>query len=77
MGAVPREKINLYALDLSDAQWVGAPGSDPQNRVEITHLPGGAVAIRNAASPDDPPLRYTAAEWQAFTLGAREGEFDA
>ncbi|GAA1919702.1 DUF397 domain-containing protein [Streptantibioticus ferralitis] len=71
-----REKDALYALDLSEVEWVGAPGSDPRNRVEIARLPGGAVAMRNAACPEDPPLRYTAAEWEAFTLGARDGEFD-
>lgn len=71
-----QDKGALYTLDLSDVEWVGAPGSDSRNRVEIAHLPDGAVAMRNAACPDDPPLRYTAAEWEAFTLGARDGEFD-
>ncbi|WP_405803377.1 DUF397 domain-containing protein [Streptomyces sp. NBC_01187] len=71
-----REKDALYALDLSDVEWVGAPGSDPEDRIEVARLSGGAVAIRNAAHPEDPPLRYTAAEWEAFTLGARDGEFD-
>jgi hypothetical protein len=71
-----REKEELYALDLSDVEWVGAPGSDPANRVEIAYLPEGAVAMRNPAEPDTPPLRYTAAEWRAFVLGARDGEFD-
>ncbi|NUK14050.1 DUF397 domain-containing protein [Streptomyces lunaelactis] len=70
------EKDALYALDLSEVEWVGAPGSDPHDRVEIAHLPEGAVAMRNAACPEDPPLRYTAAEWKAFTLGVRDGEFD-
>jgi Domain of unknown function (DUF397) len=76
MGAATRDKDTLYALDLSEAEWTGAPGSDPATRVEIARLPGGAVAMRNAACPDDPPLRYTAAEWEAFTLGPRDGEFD-
>ncbi|AJC58572.1 BldB protein [Streptomyces sp. 769] len=44
--------------------------------MEIARLPEGAVAMRNSACPDDPPLRYTAAEWEAFILGARDGEFD-
>lgn len=76
MDAGAREKDALYALDLNDATWAGAPGSDPTTRVEIAHLAGGAVAMRNAACPDDPPLRFTAAEWEAFTLGTRDGEFD-
>ncbi|MGP3991808.1 DUF397 domain-containing protein [Streptomyces sp. 3N207] len=47
--------------------------SDP---IEVAYLADGAVAMRNAAHPEDPPLRYTAAEWKAFTLGVRDGEFD-
>ncbi|WP_039636701.1 DUF397 domain-containing protein [Streptomyces sp. 769] len=71
-----RAQDDLYDLDLSGLEWIGAPGSDPRNRVEIARLPEGAVAMRNSACPDDPPLRYTAAEWEAFILGARDGEFD-
>ncbi|MGW7004165.1 DUF397 domain-containing protein [Streptomyces sp. NPDC054933] len=70
------DKEALYTLDLSDVEWIGAPGSDPHKRVEIAHLPEGAVAMRNPAVPDAPVLRFTAAEWEAFTLGARDGEFD-
>ncbi|EXU62667.1 biotin transporter BioY [Streptomyces sp. PRh5] len=76
MSADAQGKSALYSLDLSEAQWVGAPGSNPRDRVEIAHLPGGAVAMRNAADPEDPPLRYTATEWEAFTLGIGDGEFD-
>ncbi len=76
MRAEPNGKEALYALDLSDAEWVGAPGSDPGNRVEIAYLPEGAVALRNPAAPDSPVLRFDANEWQAFRLGAADGEFD-
>jgi len=76
MAITPGEKDALYALDISGVEWVGAPDSDPANRVEIAYLPEGAVAMRNSADPDGPVLRYTAAEWKAFTLGARDGEFD-
>ncbi|MDJ1130437.1 DUF397 domain-containing protein [Streptomyces iconiensis] len=70
------EKADLYALDLSEATWKSAPGSDPGDRIEIAELPGGAVALRNPADPDGTVLRYTAGEWEAFVLGARDGEFD-
>jgi hypothetical protein len=76
MPAAASEKDALYALDLSDVEWTAAPGTDPADRVEIAHLPEGAVAMRHSAAPDGPVLRYTAAEWLAFTLGARDGEFD-
>ncbi|GAA0621845.1 DUF397 domain-containing protein [Streptomyces crystallinus] len=71
-----REKEELYALDISGAEWVSAPGTEQEaERVEIAHLPGGAVAMRSSLDPDT-VLRYTEAEWRAFVLGARDGEFD-
>lgn len=71
-----REKADLYALDLSGVTWLGAPDAPGDDRVEIAHLPNGGVAMRNAADADGPVLRYTAAEWEAFVLGVRDGEFD-
>ncbi|WP_314176886.1 DUF397 domain-containing protein [Streptomyces winkii] len=70
-----QEKDELYAMDISDAVWESAPGDPDEERVEIAHLPGGAVAMRNSKDPDT-VLRYTEAEWRAFVLGARDGEFD-
>ncbi|GAA4898320.1 hypothetical protein GCM10023237_16210 [Streptomyces coeruleoprunus] len=71
-----KEKDELYALDISGVEWHGAPGTSPdEERVEIAHLPGGAVAMRSSLQPDT-VLRYTEAEWRAFVLGARDGEFD-
>ncbi|MFC9536838.1 MULTISPECIES: DUF397 domain-containing protein [unclassified Streptomyces] len=71
-----REKNELYALDISDVTWHSAPGTeDHEERVEIAYLPAGAVAMRSSVEPET-VLRYTEAEWTAFVLGARDGEFD-
>jgi hypothetical protein len=71
-----RERDELYALDISGVEWQCAPGAeDQEERVEIAHLPDGAVAMRSSLDPDT-VLRYTEAEWRAFVLGARDGEFD-
>lgn len=70
-----KEKAELYALDISDVTWHSAPDSTTEERVEIAYLPNGAVAMRNSADPGT-VLRYTEAEWRAFVLGARDGEFD-
>ncbi|MER8012149.1 MULTISPECIES: DUF397 domain-containing protein [unclassified Streptomyces] len=71
-----RERDELYALDISDAEWHSAPGTEEhEERVEIAYLPGGAVAMRSSLDHDT-VLRYTEAEWRAFVLGARDGEFD-
>ena len=43
--------------------------------VEVARLATG-VAVRDSKNPDGPVLHYTEAEWQAFLLGARNGEFD-
>ncbi|MFJ8000472.1 DUF397 domain-containing protein [Streptomyces sp. NPDC096310] len=71
-----QEKDELYALDISGVEWQGAPGTSPdEERVEIAYLPDGAVAMRSSMDHDT-VLRYTEAEWRAFVLGARDGEFD-
>ncbi|GGR50476.1 DUF397 domain-containing protein [Streptomyces netropsis] len=71
-----REKAELYAMDISDAEWLSAPGEDEADeRVEIAYLANGAVAMRSSADPET-VLRYTEGEWRAFVLGARDGEFD-
>ncbi|WKX72114.1 DUF397 domain-containing protein [Streptomyces sp. XD-27] len=67
-------KDDLYAIDLSTAQWRKSPFSDGGNQcVEITDLPGGAVAIRDSKNPERPALRYTAEEWTAFRRAVIEG----
>ncbi|MEV6759040.1 DUF397 domain-containing protein [Streptomyces sp. NPDC051214] len=71
-----REKDELYALDISGVEWHSAPGTEAhEERVEIAYLPQGAVAMRSSIEPET-VLRYTEAEWRAFVLGARDGEFD-
>ncbi|MFG2141338.1 DUF397 domain-containing protein [Streptomyces sp. NPDC048650] len=68
------DKEWLYGLDISDAVWQRPPG-DAEEAVEIAFLERGAVAMRNSTEPEV-VLRYTEAEWRAFVLGARDGEFD-
>lgn len=65
-------------LDLSGAEWRRGRGSDPDlGHVEIAFVEG-YIAMRNSAdAPDDPVLIFTPAEWEAFVLGAKDGEFDA
>jgi len=71
-----RERDELYALDISGVEWHCAPGTEEdEERVEIAYLPEGAVAMRSSLDPGT-VLRYTEAEWRAFVLGARDGEFD-
>ena len=45
------------------------------NCVEVAELPNGGRAVRHSKDPAGPAIAYTAAEWEAFLLGVRAGEF--
>ncbi|WP_084955955.1 DUF397 domain-containing protein [Thermoactinospora rubra] len=44
--------------------------------VEFAQLADGNVAIRDSKQQDGPVLVFTPEEWEAFTAGVRDGEFD-
>jgi hypothetical protein len=46
------------------------------NCVEVAHLSGGQIGVRNSRDSEGPVLRFTPDEWHAFLGGARNGEFD-
>ncbi len=60
-------------LDLGEAEWMS--GSNGVGDVQIAFVEG-YIAMRDGRSPDGPALIFTPAEWRAFVLGARDGEFD-
>jgi len=66
-----------FRVDLSRARWFksarSAPGCD--NCVEVAFV-DEAIAVRDSKKPDGPVLIFTAAEWDAFVGGAKDGEFD-
>ncbi len=67
----------VRASRLHHAAWRKSRHSNPSgNCVEAALLPAGGVAVRNSRYPDGPALIFTQAEWDAFLLGARDGEFD-
>ncbi|MET7526251.1 DUF397 domain-containing protein [Streptomyces sp. NPDC005248] len=70
-------KDELYAIDLTDADWVTSSYTNRWTKtcVEVADLGGGAVALRDSHNRGLPPLRFTAEEWAAFRLGVRDGEF--
>ena len=45
------------------------------NCVQVAELPDGQIGIRDSKSPHGPILRFTPQEWDAFTVGVRNGEF--
>ena len=55
--------------------WRKSSYSNPSgNCVEAALLANG-VAVRNSRFPDGPALVFTEAEWAAFLLGVKEGDF--
>lgn len=71
-------------MDLTGATWRKSSfgGGDAGGCVEIAFVPGSkegsdhVIAMRDSSRPDGPVLIFTPAEWEAFTLGVQDGEFD-
>jgi hypothetical protein len=60
-----------------NASWVKSSLSFSNgNCVEVAHLPGGEIGVRNSRHPEGPVLRFTPGEWDAFVGRTRLGEFD-
>ncbi|PZS20234.1 MAG: hypothetical protein DLM60_09020 [Pseudonocardiales bacterium] len=71
------DKTALYARDISSLTCRRSTKSSPdgQERVEVTELGRGAVALRDSNNPTRPDLRFAASEWVTFVDGVRDGEF--
>jgi hypothetical protein len=76
-GAIVEVTTKGFRLDLSNAQWLRTTrsGSDDDNCVEVAFV-DQAIVVRDSANPQGPALIFTAAEWDAFLGGAKDGEFD-
>jgi hypothetical protein len=62
--------------DLSGLRWFKSSYSGANGCVEVAHLPEGGVALRDTKDRTKTAHVYTRDEWQAFLLGAKNGEFD-
>lgn len=62
--------------DLTNARWVKSSysGNNGGDCVELAVLSGDGMAIRDSKRPYGPVLRFTAAEWDAFRTGVKNGE---
>jgi hypothetical protein len=45
--------------------------------VEIAHLPGDDIGVRDSKDSSGPVLRFSSAQWRDFVVGVQDGEFDA
>lgn len=67
----------MSSLELRDVEWRKSGRSSAQgNCVEVAMLPGGEVAMRNSRHPEGPALVFTYAEFEAFVLSAKDGDFN-
>lgn len=63
-------------IDLFSAQWFKASRSSGKDEcVEVAWLEAGHVGVRDSKNPNGPALVFTPREWDAFTSGAKDGEF--
>ncbi|MCX2181231.1 DUF397 domain-containing protein [Streptomyces sp. SKN60] len=60
-------------LDLAGADW--RSGSRGVGDVQIAFVEG-FIAMRNGRTPGGPSVVFSPAEWRAFVVNARDGEFD-
>jgi len=63
-------------MDERNLRWFTSSASGGGNCVEVAHLPEGGVALRDTKDRGKAPHMYTRDEWQAFLVGAKNGEFD-
>ncbi|WP_454198400.1 DUF397 domain-containing protein [Nocardia sp. Marseille-Q1738] len=64
-------------VDLSGASWFKSSFSASNGQcVEVAHLDGGTVGVRDSKNPTRTALVFTPGDWDAFLAGAKDGEFD-
>jgi hypothetical protein len=63
--------------EFSSLKWFKSSHSGGNGCVEIAHMPGGGVAVRDSKDHGtrDPQV-YDRNEWRAFLKGVKAGEFD-
>ncbi|MET8871786.1 DUF397 domain-containing protein [Nocardia sp. NPDC004604] len=64
-------------IDLPEAKWFKSGRSaSGKDCVEVAHLAEGMVGVRDSTNPTGPALVFTPSEWDAFTAGIHNGEFN-
>ncbi|MBF6224733.1 DUF397 domain-containing protein [Nocardia abscessus] len=64
-------------VDLSGARWFkSSRSSGGKECVEVAFLDGGQVGVRDSKNSTGPALVFTPGEWDAFTAGVNDGEFE-
>jgi Domain of unknown function (DUF397) len=73
----PHNAAKRDQSDMSDMRWRKSSLSMSNgNCVEVAHLAGDQIGVRDSKDKAGPVLRFTPEEWTAFLGGIRNGEFD-
>ncbi|MFI7670982.1 DUF397 domain-containing protein [Nocardia sp. NPDC049526] len=61
----------------SEARWFKSSRSTSgSDCIEVAYLDKGRVGVRDSKNPTGPALVFTPTEWDAFTAGIQNGEFN-
>ncbi|WP_433202667.1 DUF397 domain-containing protein [Nocardia sp. CA-107356] len=64
-------------MSVLNAEWFKSSYSQEQGEcVEVAFLDHGMVGMRDSKNPTGPALVFTPGEWDAFTAGVTDREFD-
>jgi hypothetical protein len=66
----------MEKTDLTNLHWFTSSFSASGACVEVAHLPGGAVAVRDSKDRGSVAHVYTRHAWEEFLAGTKNGEFD-
>jgi len=66
----------MSAYDLSRAEWMTSRACNNSACVQVAHLAGGMVALRDSKDVAKPAHVFDSEEWAAFVTGVKAGEFD-
>jgi hypothetical protein len=62
--------------DTSRAAWITSRACNNSACVQVAHLPGGIVAIRDSKDTAKAAHFFDGEEWAAFVAGVKAGDFD-
>ena len=72
-----RSGDDAFGTDDTIGTWIKSSLSTYNgNCVEVAGLTGEAIRVRDSKNPRGAALTFSAAEWDAFIGGVRNGEFD-
>jgi hypothetical protein len=62
--------------EMSEASWITSRACNNSACVQVAHLSGGLVALRDSKDTTKPAHVFDGDEWAAFLTGVKNGEFD-